>query len=194
MPQVLILGVVGFTVDLQRNVVSLCIVDLFVTALDGPFSPRSDDCHIRSVCLDCQLETNLIVALAGCAVADGICALFQSDSCQFLTDDRTSERGTQQVAVLVNCASLYGGENVVLNEGLLQIQNDQLGSAGLDCLFFQTVQLCTLSYVCGNCDNFAVIVIFLQPRNDDRSIQTAGICQNNLFNILLCLSHECFLH
>ena len=39
-PQVLILGVVGFTVDLQRNVVSLCIVDFFVTALDSINSRR----------------------------------------------------------------------------------------------------------------------------------------------------------
>ena len=69
MPQVLILGVVGFTVDLQRNVVSLCIVDFFVTALDGPFSPRSNDRHIRSVCLDCQFETNLIVSFASASSA-----------------------------------------------------------------------------------------------------------------------------
>ena len=190
MPQVLILGVVGFTVDLQRNVVSLCIVDFFITALDSPFSPRSDDCHIRSVCLDRQFETNLIVALTGCTVADRICTFFQCDPSQFLTDDRTSERGTQQITVFIYRTSLYGRENVVFYESLLQIQYDQLGSTGLDCLFFQTVQFCALSYVCGNCDNFAVVIVFFQPRNDNRSIQTAGICQNDFLNVLFCLCHD----
>ena len=123
-------------------------------------------------------------------MADGVCALFQSDSCQLLTDNRTSERGTQQVTVLIYCASLYSREDVVLYEGLLQIQYDQLGCAGLDCLFFQAVQFRTLSYVCGNCDNLAVVVVFFQPRNDNRSIQTAGICQNDFLNVLFCLCHD----
>ena len=45
MPQVLVLGVVGLTVDTQGNVVCLGVIDLFVTALDVPLTPRGDDGH-----------------------------------------------------------------------------------------------------------------------------------------------------
>ena len=46
MPEVLILGVVGFAVDLQRNVVRFRVFDLFLTGFDIPFAPGSDDGHI----------------------------------------------------------------------------------------------------------------------------------------------------
>ena len=50
MPQVLVLGVVGLTVDTQGNVVCLGVIDLFVTALDVPLTPRGDDGHFGGQC------------------------------------------------------------------------------------------------------------------------------------------------
>ena len=41
-----------------------------------------------------------------------------------------------------------------------------------------------LTDVAGDCDNFAVVIVFLQPRNDDGGIQTAGVCQSNLLELL----------
>ena len=73
-PQVLILGVVGLLVDLQRNVVCFRILDLLFTAVQLPETPRSDNIHLRCKCVNSQLETNLIVALAGAAVADCVSA------------------------------------------------------------------------------------------------------------------------
>ena len=70
---------------------SLCVVYLLVTALDRPFPPWSDDSHFRSKSLDSKLESYLIVALSGAAVADSVSALFKSDLCDTLCDDRTSE-------------------------------------------------------------------------------------------------------
>ncbi len=72
MPQVLILAVVGLAVDLEGDVMRLGILDLFLTGLDIPNTPRSDDGHIGREVLDRQLKTNLIVALAGTAVADRV--------------------------------------------------------------------------------------------------------------------------
>ena len=155
-PQVLILGVVGLTVDLQGDVVCLGVVDLLVTALDVPLTPGSDDGHIGAEGLQGQLETHLVVALAGAAVADGVL-----------------------------CAELQGGEDVVLDEVLLQVEDVQLGSAGSLGLLFQTVQLSTLTHVAGDSDDFAVVVILFQPGNDDGGIQTAGVSQNNFLNIFL---------
>ena len=44
-----------------------------------------------------------------------------------------------------------------------------------------------LADVSGNCDDLAVVVVFLEPRNNYRSIKSSGICENDLFNI-------CFVH
>ena len=184
MPQVLVLGVVGLTVDLQGDVVRLGVVDLLVTALDVPLTPRSDNGHIRAQCLEGQLKTHLIVALTGAAVADGICTLLDGDISQCLGDARTCKAGTQQV-VLVLCAELQGGEDVVLHKVLLQVQHIQLGCAGSLGLFFQTVQLGALTHVTGNSNDLAVVVVFLQPRNDDGGIQTAGVSQHDFFDVFL---------
>ena len=189
MPQVLVLGVVGLAVDLQGDVVSLGVVDLLVTALDVPLTPRSNDGHIGAQGLEGQLKTHLIIALAGAAVADGICTFLDGDIRQSLGDAGTCKAGAQQV-VLVLCAELQGGEDVVLDEVLLQVEDVQLGSAGSLSLLFQTVQLSTLTHVAGDSDDFAVVVVLFQPGNDDGGIQTAGVSQNNLFNIFLFLFHK----
>ena len=192
-PQVLILGVVGLTVDLQGDVMSLGVVDLLVTALDVPLTPGSNDSHIGAESLQRQLETYLVIALAGAAVADGVCAFLDGDVGQSLCDAGTCEAGTQQV-VLVLCAELQGGEDVVLDEVLLQVEDVQLGSAGSLGLLFQTVQLSTLTHVAGDSDDFAVVVVLFQPGNDDGGIQTARVSQNNFLNIFLFHDDRSFVY
>ena len=177
-PQVLVLGVVSLLVDLQRNVVCFRILDLLLTAVQFPETPRSDDVHLRCKCMNSQLETNLIVALAGAAVADRVSAFLQRDINNTLCDDRTSERGAQQV-LLVGCACLHGRDDVVVHELFGQILDVQLGSAGLERLLLQTVQLSTLTDVAGNRDDLAAVML-LEPRDEHRSIQTARISQNYL--------------
>ena len=46
-PHILILGVVGLAVDLKRNVVCLCVLDLLLTGLDVPLTPGGNDLHTR---------------------------------------------------------------------------------------------------------------------------------------------------
>ena len=184
MPQVLVLGVVGLAVDLQGDVVGLGVVDLLVTALDVPLTPRSDDGHIRAQCLEGQLKTHLIVALTGAAVADRIRTLGTGNLHDALCQNRAGKAGAQQV-VLVLRAELQGGEDVVLHKVLLQVQHIQLGCAGSLGLFFQTVQLGALTHVTGNSNDLAVVVVFLQPGNDDGGIQTAGVSQHDFFDVFL---------
>ena len=163
---------------------SLGVVDLLVTALDIPLTPRSNDGHIGAQGLEGQLKTHLIIALAGAAVADGVCAFLDGDIRQSLGDAGTCKAGAQQV-VLVLCAELQGGEDVVLHEVLLQVQHVQFGSAGSLGLFFQTIQLRALTHVTGDSDDLAVVVVFLQPGNDDGGVQTAGVSQHDFFDVFL---------
>ena len=176
-PYVLVLRVVGFSCNLQRNVSCLRILDLFFSGLNVPNSPRSDDGHVRSKCTDCQLETNLVVALTGAAVANCVSALCLCNLNQTLTDEWTGEGSTQQIVVLVNSACLYSWPNILFYEFFLNILNIQLRSTGLQCLFLQALQLkVTLTNVSCYRNNLTVVIVLLEPRNNDRSIQTAGIC------------------
>ena len=179
---------------------SLGVFYLLLTGFDVPDTPGSDYLHIGCESLYCKLETHLIVALAGAAVADGIRAFLDGDIGQSLCNAGACKAGAQQV-VLVLCTELQGGEDVVLHKILLQIQNVQLGSAGSLGLFLQAVQLGALAHVTGNGDDFAVVVVFLQPGNDDGGIQTTGVGQNDFFDVFLFhgkrsfafMLHFCFL-
>ena len=179
MPQVLVLGVVRLTRDLERDVVRLGVRDLVVAALELPCTPRRDDVHLGRERLDRQLETHLIVALAGAAVADRVGALGLGDLDDALGDRGTREGRAEQVFFIFG-ACLQARPDVVLDERLVQILDVQLGRAGRQRLFLQTVQLGALADVAGNGDHLAAVV-FLQPRNDDGCIQTAGIGENDFF-------------
>ena len=58
--------------DLQRHLVGLGVIDLFLSGLDVPLTPGGDDGHVGCETLDGQFETDLVVALAGGAVGNGI--------------------------------------------------------------------------------------------------------------------------
>ena len=183
-PEVLVLGIVGLAADAQGDVVGFGVVDLVVTALELPDAPGSDDRHLRREGLDGQFKAHLIVALAGAAVGDGVRALLEGDLGDALGDDGARERRAQQVLALVLRARLEGGEDVILDELLAQIFDIELGSAGLDGLFLQALQLRALPHVRGHGDDFAALVVLLEPGDDDGRVQTAGIGQNDLLILL----------
>ena len=183
-PQVLVLGVVGLTADLQGHVVGLGVVDLLVPALDVPLPPGGDDLHLGSKTLDGQLEPDLVIALAGTAVADGVGPLGLGDLHQALGDDGPGKGGAQQV-ILVLGAHHHGGDDDVVHHLIRQIFHIQLGSAGLDGLFLQTIQLGALAHVAGDGDDLGIVVVLLQPGDDDGSIQTAGISEYDFFDLFL---------
>ena len=181
-PQVLVLGVVGLTGDLQGHVVGLGVVDLLLTGLDVPLTPRGDDLHVGGEALDGQLETDLIVALAGGAVGDGVGALLQSDLSQLLADDGTGEGGAQQIGLILG-VHLQARDDHVVHHLVHQIGHDQLAGAGLEGFLLQSLQLVGLSHIAGHGNDLGIVVILLQPGDDDGCIQTAGVGQYDLLDI-----------
>ena len=181
-PQVLVLGVVGLPVDLQRHIVGLGVFDLFLTGLDAPLTPGGDDGHVGGKVLDGQLEADLVVALAGAAVDDGVGPFLDGDVHQALGDAGAGGAGAQQV-VLIHGAGLHGGDDEVVHIFLGEVQHIELGSAGLDGLLLQPLQLVGLTHVAGDGDDLAVIVILFQPGDDDGCIQTARVGENDFFDI-----------
>jgi len=164
--------------------VCFCIVDFFVTALDVPLTPGGDDGHLRSKALDGQLKTDLVVALTGGAVGDGVRALFLGNLHQLLADDGTCKCRAQQI-LLVACAHFHGGDDDVVHHLIHQIGNVELGCAGLQGLFFQALQLIILTHIAGHGDNLGVVVVLLQPGDDDGSIQPARIGEDDFFDFRL---------
>ena len=183
MPEVLILGVVGLAADLQRNVVSLGVVDLLVPGLYIPLTPRSNDLHVGSKTLDGKLKANLIVALAGSAVHDGIRALGDGDLSQLLADNRTCKRRTEQIGLIL-CIHLHRGDDYLIDHLVNEIGNDKLACAGLYCLFLKSLELVGLTDVAGDGDDLGIVVVFLQPGDDYGSIKTARICQYDFLYVL----------
>ena len=122
-------------------------------------------------------------------MADSVSTLCNSDLSNSLCDDGTCKRGTEEVLALVDSVSLNGGVDIILNEFFLKILNVKLGSACLLSLFLETVKLGALSNVSGNSDYLAVVVVFLEPGNNDRSVETAGISENDLFDVFLINCH-----
>ena len=183
MPEVLILGVVGLAVNLQRDVVRLCIVDFLLARLDAPLAPWRNDGHVRCKVLDGKLKADLVVALAGAAVHDSVGALLQGNFHKALGDAGPRMAGAQQV-VLIDRARLHAGNDEVVDVFLRQVQHIELGSSGLQGFFFQALELIRLPHVAGNCNHFAVVVVLLQPGDDHRGIQPAGICEDDFFDII----------
>ena len=160
----------------------LGIVDLLVPALDVPLPPGSDDLHLRGKALDGQLKPHLIVALAGAAVADGVSPLFLGNLHQPLADDGPGEGGAQKI-VLILGPHHHGGDDDLIHHLVGQVLDVQLGGAGLDGLLLQAVQLVPLPHIGGDRDDLRVIVILLQPGDDDGCIQAAGIGQHDFLDL-----------
>ena len=167
---------------------SLCIINLLITALDVPFSPWSNDSHFRCKSLNSKLESYLVVALTCTAVANCISTLFKCNLSDAFCNYRTSKGSTEHISIFVYSSCLNCRINVVLDEFFLKICNNELGSTSLDSLLLKSVKLCALSYVTRNSDNFAVVVVFLEPRNNDGCVKSARICEDYLFDILF-VSH-----
>ena len=180
-PQVLVLGVVGLPADLQGDVVGLGIVDLLVPALDVPLPPGGNDLHGGGKAFDGQLKPNLVVALAGAAVADGVGPLSQGDLHQLLADDGPGEGGAQQI-VLVLGPHHHGGDDDVVHHLVHQVGHNELGGAGFQGLLLQPFQLVGLSHVAGDGDDLGVVVVLFQPGDDDGCIQPAGIGEDDFLN------------
>ena len=121
-------------------------------------------------------------ALAGAAVADGVGALLLGDLHQALGDDRPGEGGAQQIALVLG-AHLHGGDDHVIHHLVDQILHIQLGGAGFQSLLLQPLQLVGLAHIAGDGDDLGVVVVLLQPGNDDGCIQTAGVGEDDFFDL-----------
>ena len=89
-----------------------------------PFAPWGDDLDVRLQRVIAELETDLIVALAGRAMGDRIGADLLGDLDLPLGDQRARDRGAQQVLALIQRVGAEHREDEVADEGLAQVVDE----------------------------------------------------------------------
>ena len=181
-PHVLVLGVVGLAGNLQRDVMRFGVRNFILPAFEVPDPPRRDDRHVGGECLDGQLKPDLVVALSGAAVADGVGALCLGDLDDPLGDQRPCEGGSQQIFAFIDRPRLDGRYDEILGEFIGKVFDIELRCAGLEGFFLKPVEFRALADVGGYGDDLAAVV-FLEPGDDHRGVKPAGICQNNFFKL-----------
>src|SRR3954453_10890226 len=99
----------------------------------------------------------------------------ESDFHLALGEERPRNRGAEKIFVFIDAAGPYHAPQVVGDELLAQVGDVNLRRAGLERFLLESGELfSTLSDVAADGDHVALI-IFLEPRNDDRGIEAAGV-------------------
>ncbi len=170
----------------DRDLVLLGELDELGAARQVPFAPGGDDGHVRLQRVVGELEADLVVALAGGAVGDGIGADGLGDLDLALGDERAGDGGAEEIEALIHRVGAEHREDVVLHEGLAQVVHEDV--LGLDAeqqrLVARRAQFLALAEIGGEGDDLAAIGR-LQPLQDDRGVETAGIGEDDFLDGLL---------
>ena len=115
---------------------------------------------------------------------DGVGAFLFGDLHQALGNDGPGVGCAQQV-LFIHGAGFEAGHDVFIDVFVRKIEHIKLGRTGLKRLLLQTLQLVGLADIAGDCDDLAVVVILLEPGDDDGCIQTARIGKYDFLDVLL---------
>ncbi len=123
-----------------------------------------------------QLEAALIVPLAGGAVGIGVGLHFAGHFEAGLRDERASDRGAEQVHAFVLRLPLQHGEGEVAAEFFASVDDPRaLRAALLGLVENRLAIFARLPEV--DVGGMHLVALFLQPTENDRSIETAGVSQ-----------------
>ena len=168
----------------DRNLVLLGEFDQPRARGQIPFAPGRDHGHVRLERVIGQLEADLVVALAGCAMRNRVGADFLGDLDLLLGDQRARDRGAEQILPLIDRVGAKHREHVIAHEFLAQILDEDV--LRLDAeqhrLLARGLELLALAEIGGEGHHLAAIG-GLQPFQDDRGVEAAGIGQHHLFHV-----------
>ena len=143
----------------------LGVIYFFFARLYAPFAPRSDNGHFGRKVLDGELKTHLVVTLAGAAVSYRVGTFLEGDIDKMLCDAGAGMAGAEQI-FLIHRAGFHGGDDVVVNIFVGEVEHVKLRGAGCERFFLESFELIRLTYIGGDRDDLAVVVVFLEPRDD----------------------------
>jgi hypothetical protein len=182
----------GSSIDRERGFAALVLGDgdlvlLRIFQQPGPrgqlpFTPGGNDFDIRVQGVVTKLEADLIIALAGGAVGDGIGAHQFGDFDLPLGDQRPGDRGAEQVLALVQRIGAEHRKDKVFDEGFTQILDENLFDAEKLGLFAGWFKFLALAQIGGERHNLTGVGI-LKPAKNNRGVQPAGIGEDDFFHI-----------
>ena len=168
----------------DRDLVLLGKVEQRLARAEIPFAPRRDHFHVGLERVIAELETHLIVALAGRAVRHGIGADFLGDLDLLLGDQRPRNRGAEQILAFIERIGAKHRKHIVAHEFFAQILDEDV--LGLDAehqrLLPRRLELLALAEIGGKGHHLAAVG-GLQPFEDDRGIEPARIGEHDFFHI-----------
>jgi hypothetical protein len=127
-----------------------------------------------------RLETDLVIALAGAAVGDVLCAVLVGDVDEVLGDDGAGECGEQRIDALVLAVCPDGLRQDRLGVLLAHVDGLRGDGAHIECLLLDPGKvLLVLADVAADSDDVHVL-LYLQPLDDDGSIESARVCKYDL--------------
>ena len=165
----------------DRDLVLLGEVQQVFAALELPFTPGRDDADVGLQRVVAELEADLVVALAGGTVTDGVGADHAGDLDLAFGDQRPRDRGAEQILALVQGVGPEHREDVVPHELLAQVVDEDVLflDAQLQRLLARRRQLLALPQVGGEGHDLRA-VFRLEPFQDDRGVEAAGIGKDDL--------------
>ena len=181
-PQVAVAAIAGICRKWKVNAVGFTIFDFGFTRIHRPFvaSPGGDNFQVGSQGFYAKFKTDLVISLAGCAVADGGCAFFAGNFHKPFCDDRARHRSTEQVFIFIYGMSLYAGEDIFVTEFVDDVFYVKFRGAAKFCSFFQAVKFFFLAAI-NTYTNYFIVKVFLKPRDNRCCIQAAGVSKYHFF-------------
>ena len=162
----------------HRDAALLGVIETIFARFQIPLPPGRDHFQFRRDGLVGKFKADLIIALAGAAMRDRVCAFAQRNFHLVLGDHWPSERSSEQILVLVDCARLERRKYVTGEKFLAQVFDDHLAGAGVIGLLHDCFDVIFLPDIADH-GNDVVVVILFQPRNDDGGIESTGIGEND---------------
>ncbi len=176
-PQVLVGGEPA-AVGVDGQVARLAVFDLFIPA-HAPVTYGSDDLDVRPQRGDADLQPDLVVALAGAAVGDGVGVVLPRRLHQVTGDQRPSQGRGQRILFLVDRPGLKGREQELVHQGFPAIDGQGFHGADLQRPLADGLQV-HHAQVNGQGD-YVGVVLLLQPRDRHGGVQSTAVGQHDFW-------------
>ena len=158
----------------DRDLVLFGVVEQLGARAEVPFAPRRDDLEIGVQRIGGELEADLVVALAGGAMGDGVGAGLLGDLDEVLGDHRAGDRGAEQILALIERVGAEHREDEIAHEFLAHVDDADVLDAEHLGLLAGRLELLALAEVGREGDDLALVVL-LQPFEHDGGVETAGV-------------------
>ena len=170
----------------DRDLVLLGELDQRLARLEIPLAPRRDHLHVGLERVIAELEAHLVVPFAGGAVGNGVGADLFRDLDLLLGDQRPRDRGAEQILPLIDRIGTEHREHIIAHEFLAQILDKNVFrlDAERERLRPRRLQFLALAEIGGEGDDLAAIGR-LQPFEDDRGVEPAGIGEHDFSHALV---------